>query len=99
MGFPVSITMPFVKLGAWLFGGFKLQGGAVSSVKECKVPILICHGEADDFVPVQMAREIFEACASEKYLFTVPNAGHGISFIEDPVGYKQTLNCFLLKIL
>lgn len=99
MGFPVSITMPFVKLGARLFGGFKLQGGAVNSVKECSVPILICHGEADDFVPVQMAREIFEACASEKYLFTVPNAGHGISFIEDPDGYKAQLNNFLKRIL
>lgn len=99
MRYPVKITMPFIKLGAFLFGRFKLEGGAVSAVSKAKIPVFIVHGEEDDFVPCEMARRIYEACASEKYILTVPNATHGLSYIVDTKLYVTSVMEFMSKIL
>jgi fermentation-respiration switch protein FrsA (DUF1100 family) len=36
-----------------------------------------------------MSRVNYEACAAPKKLFTVPGAGHGLSYIMAPEGYLQ----------
>ncbi|MBQ8683829.1 MAG: alpha/beta hydrolase [Clostridia bacterium] len=97
---PGWLAMPFLHLGAWLFGGFRLaDGGAVEAVKEAKLPILLVHGEADDFVPCAMSREIAAACASPLTFLTVPGAGHGASFLVDNEGYKAAMTTFLRQVL
>ena len=96
---PTGLAVCFVKMGARLFGGLKLGGGAESAVKHAKIPILLLHGEDDRFVPLSMSRKIFEAAASEKYLYTFPDAGHGLSYITDPEGYERAVGEFLNKIL
>ncbi|MBQ8751560.1 MAG: alpha/beta hydrolase [Clostridia bacterium] len=97
---PHWLGMPFVHLGAWLFGGFRLKdGGAVEAVANTKLPILLVHGEADGFVPCAMSREIAAACRSDMTFFTVPEAGHGASFLVDKEGYKAAVLAFLQKVL
>ncbi|MFR2965078.1 MAG: alpha/beta hydrolase [Anaerovoracaceae bacterium] len=71
----------------------------MSSVAESKIPVLIIHGEADNFVPCYMAREIYDACRSEKELLTVPGAGHGLSYLIDSQLYEETVNDFLRRFL
>ena len=89
MGLPVKLSYPFVKLGARLFGGFDLEETSpVEMLKKCKVPVIFFHGESDDFVPCDMSRVNFEACASRKQLVTVPGAGHGLSY---PVAQESYL--------
>ncbi len=93
---PVRLAYPFVVLGALLFGHFRLwRSSAVEAVKHAKVPILLIHGEDDWFVPCDMSREIYAACASKKRLFTVPGAGHGLSYLVDTPGYTQSVKDFL----
>ncbi len=53
-------------------------------VKQIKAPITFIHGEADDFVPLDNTRDNYNACTQTKKLITIPNAGHGMSYIEDP---------------
>ena len=97
---PGWLAMPFLHLGAWLFGGFRLKdGGAVEAVKHTALPILLIHGEADGFVPCAMSREIAAACRSDLTLLTVPGATHGASFITDAEGYKAAMDAFLQKVL
>ena len=97
---PGWLGMPFLRLGARLFGGFSLRnGGAVEAVANTRLPILLVHGEADDFVPCEMSREIAAACVSPLTLFTVPGAGHGGSFLVDKEGYKQAVETFLRQVL
>ena len=89
MGLPPRLSYPFVKLAARIFGGFDLEETSpVEAVKRCTVPVIFFHGQEDDFVPCDMSREIYEACASRKRLVTVPGAGHGLSF---PVDRKRYL--------
>lgn len=96
MGIPANLGYPFVKLGARIYGHFDLEETSpMEMVKKCTLPVIFYHGETDDFVPCDMSRQLFEACASRrKQLITVPGAGHGLSFPVDQEYYLQTLREF-----
>lgn len=95
MKLPANLLYPFVKLGARLYGHFDLEKySPVEALKSCKVPVLLFHGEDDDFVPCSMSHENFAACASRKKLVTVPGAGHGLCIIFDPEGYRSAMKDF-----
>jgi pimeloyl-ACP methyl ester carboxylesterase len=69
-----------VSLCATVVGGFRLgASSAVSAVRKTEIPILLIHGEDDDFVPSDMSREI-QAAGKNISLFTVPGAKHGQCF-------------------
>lgn len=44
-------------------------------------PVLFVHGESDRFVPSYMSRENYEECKADRYIETVPGAGHGQSYL------------------
>ena len=95
MKLPANLLYPFVKLGARLYGHFDLEKySPEEALKTCKVPVLLFHGENDDFVPCSMSHENFAACASRKKLVTVPGAGHGLCIIFDPEGYRSAMKDF-----
>ena len=90
MGIPPKLGMPFVCLGARIIGNLKLSGeGAEKAVKNTKVPILLVHGEEDDFVPFEMGKRIYEANPEMITFEAYPNAAHGISFIVDTERYEK----------
>ena len=92
---PAELLYPLVKLGAWLYGGFDLEETTpIEALKTCCVPVLFFHGESDDFVPCEMSRLCFAACASEKKLVTVPSAGHGLSYPVAPEEYLTAVREF-----
>lgn len=98
MHIPSWAAYPFVVLGALLFGRFKLwQSSPLKAVQQTKIPILLIHGEDDRFVPCSMSRAVYAACTGPAKLFTVPGAGHGLSYLTDPVAYEQTLRDFLTQ--
>ena len=92
---PPKPVYPFIRLAAKLYGGFDLERySAVEAVKSATVPVIFFHGEDDDFVPYEMSRENFDACASRKMLVTTPGAGHGLCYPLDPEGYLKALGDF-----
>ena len=92
---PANLLYPFVRLGAKLYGGFDPEeASALDAVQKSTVPILFIHGENDDFVPCEMTRESYAACASPKLLLTVPDAGHGLSYMVDTASYMQSIEAF-----
>ena len=96
MQLPVKLSYPFVKLGARLYGGFDLEEmPPIEAVKHIPVPVFFIHGEDDDFVPCDMSRQNYEACAApRKRLFTVPGAGHGLGYPMLPKEYIDALKEF-----
>lgn len=70
---------------------------ATEALAKCKVPILFIHGEADELVPCEMSRTNYEACASEKELYTVAGAGHGLSYLANVDAYMGKFRGFLEK--
>ncbi|MBQ3217004.1 MAG: alpha/beta hydrolase [Oscillospiraceae bacterium] len=95
MKLPANLLYPFVKLGARLYGGFNLEESSpLEAMKRCTVPVIFFHGETDDFVPCDMSRANYAACAAEKKLVTVPMAGHGLGYLVDGKGYLAALADF-----
>ena len=95
MKLPPDLAYPFVKLGARLFGRFDLDElSSIETVRNTPVPILLIHGESDDFVPCDMSKRCHEANPASTRLFTVPGAGHGLAYLVDKAGYLETARNF-----
>jgi fermentation-respiration switch protein FrsA (DUF1100 family) len=75
------------------------EASALEQVKKSHVPTLFIHGEADTFVPFEMCGRLYEACAAEKELYTVPGAEHGAAYGVDGANYERRLAQFLEKYL
>lgn len=100
MKLPPKLLMPFVRLGARIFGHFDLDEiTAPQALSQTDLPVLLIHGEDDRFVPCEMSRRNYAACRSDAALFTVPGAAHGISYIVDYDGYVGAQRKFLQRIL
>ena len=90
-----KIFFPFVVLGAILFAHFNpYSQRADKAVKGANVPILILHGEKDGFVPIEMAEEIYDACASKKYIYRFPGADHAVCYFVDKERYNKAVGDF-----
>ena len=95
MKLPAGLAYPFVKLGAKVFGRFDLdETSPIEAVKVTPVPILFIHGETDTFVPCDMSRHGHEANPAMTTLVTVPDAGHGLSYLVAPDSYLQAAGNF-----
>ena len=70
-------------------------GKALSRVH---IPVLLVHGEADDFVPTQCSIDNFAYANEPKTLFLVPGAIHARSSTLDTEGYWHQLDVLLEDI-
>ena len=96
--YPAELIYPFIKLGARIFGRFDLEEySSIEAMKNCKVPVIFFHGEDDDFVPCDMSRMNYEACAAPKRLVTVKGAGHGLVYVMDNDGYFDAVADFFTE--
>lgn len=97
--YPVALCRPFIHLSAFLFGRFRLNGcTAKTAIAASKVPVLLIHGENDRLVPCSMSFEIAQCCGSDVTVHTFPGAGHGLSYLTDPVRYEKVVYDFLMTI-
>lgn len=99
-GLPKGLSYLLLKMGAKLFGGF--DPGEITTAEalsHAKVPVILIHGEADEYVPCEMSLQCFEACSSPVRLLTVPKAEHGLSFFLDEEGYAQAVSRFCTDVL
>ena len=60
--------------------------------------MLLIHGEDDRLVPCCMSSEIASCSASSVVVQTFPGAGHGLSYLIDPVRYECVIYDFLKTI-
>ncbi len=68
---------------------------ALDAVAKARVPILFIHGTKDNFVPLWMNEELYEACASEKERIVFPEATHIKSYDYYPEQYEQAVTTFV----
>ena len=95
MGLPDFLAIPLLSFGALFYGHFNWNSAsAVESVKETKIPILIIHGRADRYVPIEMSRKIKDANPNIR-LEEFDDAAHGMSYMVDMERYKHTVKAFM----
>lgn len=96
---PTKLAFPFIHGSAVTMAHFRLNAASASeAVRHAKVPILLIHGEDDRFVPCEMSHNIYKNCASPARLHTFPGAGHGLSYMTDPLRYEAVVLDFLESI-
>lgn len=90
---PPWLFVPAVGLAIRCFAGFRLdEYSTLTAMRTTAIPILFAHGEADTFVPCEMTKRNYEACASaDKTLLLVPGAKHGQSFPVAPERYTAAI--------
>lgn len=64
-----------------------------------RVPVLVVHGDADDWVPVETSRELAAANPATITLVEFPGAGHVASWNADPARYEALALDFLADVL
>ncbi|MGN0376472.1 MAG: alpha/beta hydrolase [Suilimivivens sp.] len=63
------------------------EASCIDQLKKCKKPVLFIHGEKDDFVPVSMGYQVYEAFPADKELYIAKEAGHAKSMDVDSDTY------------
>ena len=90
----------FAKLGAFLFGRFRLgDATALKALDNTKVPVLFFHGDDDSYVPCRMSELCYDSCRSDKEILIVDGATHGMSYYVDTNGYTEKVRNFFDKVL
>ena len=59
--------------------------------------MLFVHGTSDEFVPVNMTIENYEACNAAKEILLIEEAGHALSYFVDKEEYLRALDEFFKK--
>ena len=97
---PLDASSALLNLFTRRFAGFDMkEKSTVDALGRTKLPVLLIHGLADDFVPPEMSRENYAACTSEKELVLVEGAKHGMSYVVEPERVKAAIAAFLQKHL
>ena len=75
--------------------GFK-EASSLDQLAKSTVPMLFIHGDADDFVPTEMAYRCYEAKQQGyKELWLAPGSKHGLSYVDHPAEYTAVVRAFL----
>lgn len=95
-GFPV---MYITDLIARIFAGFSFkEASAIGAMKKCRLPVLFIHGDADNFVPIEMTFRNYEACISKhKKLLVIKSAAHAAAYVTDTTAYEKAVSEFVGK--
>jgi pimeloyl-ACP methyl ester carboxylesterase len=68
---------------------------SLSKVDRLQMPVLFIHGTADNVVPVEMSKKLFDAAPDPKQLYIVPGGGHNNVAQIGGVEYLQIVSQFL----
>ncbi len=101
MNIPPALVLPLAKKIAEHRAGVDFSEGDVGRalVRNTR-PLLIIHGEADDFVPVRMTDSNAESAKNcDLTVIKIPEADHGMSFLTDENKIKAVLEWFLDKCI
>ncbi len=100
MGMPVKLVYPLIRLGGILYGRFDLESSSpLEAVQKARIPILLLHGDADDFVPHEMSCNLHKAAPENIAFHTIPGSGHAMNQMTDPALYHSIVVPFLEKIV
>ena len=93
-----DLLWPIIWLAGLVYGRLRVNATtAADEVKRSKIPIVILHGEADDFVPMSMSKEVQKANPSMIEMHIFPHADHGMSYFEDEERYIGIVEGFIEK--
>lgn len=92
---PTFPILYFVRFWCQVLAGYDPKAySTVTAMKKNKLPVLLIHGLADDFVPCHMSQTNYDACQSVKDIVLVESAGHAWSYLTAPERCREALEKF-----
>jgi hypothetical protein len=85
----------FVHFPAGILGSVSFNN--VGKIAEVGVPVLVMHGERDDFIPIGFSEELFAAAVEPKRFMAFPDARHVELEISNLEIFDPTLGDFLAE--
>lgn len=99
-GLPEMPFLPAAAIVGQLRTGFNFNdASALEQLEKATLPILFIHGDADDYVPTRMGKDLYEAYQGEKELLIIEGAGHGSSADINPERYYTAVFNFIESYL
>lgn len=92
----IPLTSAYTKIRAGY--SFK-EASAVEQLKKNELPLLLIHGDKDDFVPTKFVYPLYEATKGPKELVIFEGANHGMSIIVDKELYTTSIEAFISTYL
>ena len=75
--------------------GWSFQEAApIRQIAKCRYPMLLIHGDSDDFVPSWMVHPLYEAKPEPKQLWVTKGSQHAVSYRDYPEEYAERLRRF-----
>ncbi len=81
-----------------LYGYRFKQVSPIEYIRSNEIPICFFHGEDDDFIPCEHARQMHEVNRGYSEMHIVPGAGHAMCVITDEKYYEKTVEDFLTRV-
>jgi dipeptidyl aminopeptidase/acylaminoacyl peptidase len=72
---------------------------AVASAKGGPRPLLLIHGERDDYLPPDNAQRLFQAAREPKELWLAPGSGHAMARLDHRREYVERVHAFFQRWL
>ncbi|MBI2554682.1 MAG: alpha/beta hydrolase [Candidatus Rokubacteria bacterium] len=74
---------------------FKSRFDSLAKIGRLRVPLLILHGDADEVVPYEHGRRLWEAASEPKAFYTIARAHHNDTYLVGGSGYWEAWRKFL----
>ncbi|MNI17971.1 Thermostable monoacylglycerol lipase [compost metagenome] len=87
---PVTSFLTKIKAGYYFH-----EASALKQLQKNKLPMLFIHGDSDTFVPTEMVWRLYQACTTEKDIYIVKGASHGMAYGTDQPTYEQKVAEFV----
>jgi uncharacterized protein len=80
----------------WPFPGLlQTKYDSLRKIQEVRIPLLILHGDHDEWVPYDQGCRLFEAANEPKTLYTIPGAHHNDTYVVGGEKYFEAWAGFL----
>ena len=97
---PVPIILPIMELYARIFLGVSLkENNATKTLANTKYPCMFVYSMGDETIPYSDIERNYNACQTEKKLYTVEKAGHTASMLASGKDGEKELFEFLDKYI
>ncbi len=95
---PPHPVIELAELYSRLFAGFAFKDySTITALKSSRLPVLFVHGQKDTLVPIRFTVDNYAACEGPKQLITVPEAGHGTSYVFETETCQQAIRDMLQR--
>ncbi len=82
--------MPLTSILTRIMAGYSFyEASALKQIRKNKLPMLFIHGDEDTFVPIEMVWKLYEVCKTEKEIYIVTGAGHGMAYQTNETEYEK----------